>query len=112
MGSVVVVPQWGQSGVSVASVRANMVSLDQFIRSKVEPPPLGSIVFNFDGGKVVVTGDTTQITGDEFEAMVEGDQVEMVGCLIAANAMFCAIHREIEEIKSRCAARAASSQGR
>lgn len=103
MGSVVMVARWGRTGVSVTEVREKMRALDSFIRSRIEPPPVGSVVFNFAGGRVTMTGDVTQISSDECEVMVQCGEVIVSGAYECASAMHCAIHREIEELRARAA---------
>lgn len=107
MGEVVSVPQWGRVA-NKSNVIEKFISCDKFIRSKCVPPPLGSIMFAFKGGKVIITGDTTNITGGDCEIVIRGNFVCINGCTDKAVDMFCSIHREIEEIK--CAAEAKAPQ--
>lgn len=99
MGEVVHVAAWGKVA-NRDNVVEKFISCDKFIRSKVVPPPLGSIVFNFQGGKVEITGDVTNIIGDECEIVIRQGHVRIIGSEECAVSMFCAIHREIEEIKT------------
>lgn len=104
MGKVITVPQWGNARPPIDDrLVQKFVSCDQFIRSKVVPPPLGSIVFCFKGGKVTITGDTTSIAGGDCEIVVRGNFVHIGGSEAQASAIFCSIHREIEEIRGEAA---------
>jgi hypothetical protein len=105
MGDVVSVSAWGHATNRV-NVVEKFVSCDKFIRSKVVPPPIGSIVFNFSGGRVTITGDHTHIVGDECEITIHAEIVCLNGSHECAVDLFCSIHREIEEIKIGCSARA------
>ena len=81
------------------NVSEKFLSCDGFIRSKCVPPPLGSIFFAFQGGKVTITGDTTNIKGGDCEIIIRGNYVCINGCPEKAVEMYCSIHREIEEIQ-------------
>lgn len=99
MGKVISVPQWGQK-IDRENVIEKLLSCDHFIRSKIIPPPVGSVIFNFQGGRATITGATTTIMGGDCEIMIRGDRVQINGCTDNAIEMFCSIHREIEEVQS------------
>jgi hypothetical protein len=102
MTNVISVPQWGKA-TNTNNVIEKLISCNNFIRSKIVPPPLGSVIFNFQGGKVTLTGELTQITGDDdCEIIIRGDHVCLNGSISQAVSIFCNIHREIEEIKAQC----------
>lgn len=101
MGEVVTVSRWGRVA-NKDNVIEKFASCDQFIRSKVVPPPIGSVVFTFRGGKVTITGDTTSIVGGDCDIVIRGNYVCINGCIEHAVSMFCSIHREIEEVAGVC----------
>jgi hypothetical protein len=99
MGEVVSVAAWGRAANRM-SVIEKFVACNRFIRSKVVPPPMGSIVFNFAGGKVTITGEVTHITGPDCDVTIQRDYALVSGSLDCADAVFCSINREIEQIRS------------
>jgi hypothetical protein len=101
MSNVVTVAKWGRVP-NTANVADKFLSCDRFIRSRIVPPPVGSIMFAFKGGKVTITGDTTTISGGDCEVVIRGTFICINGCEQMAADMFCSIHREIEELKSVC----------
>jgi hypothetical protein len=99
MSNVHYVREWATKARS-ADIRGKMIGLNEFIRSRIAPPPVGSVIFNFKGGKVSLTGNITQITGGDCEVMIQGDNVIMSGCDLNAVDMFVSIHCEIEELRA------------
>lgn len=98
MGNVISVPQWGPR-IDRNNLIEKLISCDKFIRSKIVPPPVGSVIFNFQGGRATITGHTTKIAGGDCEIVIRGDHVQINGCTDHAVDMFCSIHREIEEVQ-------------
>lgn len=111
MNNVVVVPQWGRK-TSKGNVREKFASCDKFIRSRIEPPPLGSVTFRFEDGTVEMTGLVTTITGDDCEIVIRKGIVVLSGSEEQAVEMFCSIHRAIEQFQIRATFAAEPSQNR
>lgn len=99
MGNVIQVAAWGsKKELNIDSVKQKLHSCDRFIRSRFIPPPLGNVVFNFASGKVTVCHTTTCISGEDCQVVIRGSEVQIIGETDDAIALFCAIHREIENL--------------
>lgn len=99
--NVVSVSKWG-SVTNTQNVLKKFAACDQFIRSRIEPPPVGSFIFHFEEGRVDITGHVTTIRGDECEIVIRNGVPVLHGREDQAVAMYCAIHRELELLKARC----------
>jgi hypothetical protein len=99
MSNVHYVREWAVKPKS-DDIRGKMKGLNEFIRSRISPPPVGSVIFNFKGGKVSLTGNITQITGGDCEVMIQGENVILSGCGLNAVDLYVSIHREIEELRA------------
>lgn len=101
MSNVVSISRWG-SVTDTSNVLEKFASCDLFIRSRIIPPPLGSVVFHFEGGKVELTGKVTTIRGEDCEIVVRNGVPQLRGSDRQAVDMFCSIHREIELLQIAC----------
>jgi hypothetical protein len=100
MGDVVSVAQWGNV-TNTRNVLEKFASCDKFIRSRILPPPVGSVIFNFEGGKVEMTGRVTIIRGGDCEIVIRNGVPQLRGSEHQAVEMFCSIHREIELLQAQ-----------
>lgn len=91
----------------IIEINRKLLSLDRFIRSKVIPPQIGLAVFQFDGGKVSLTTKLTTMQCHGCEVTVRGNDVQVRGKPECAYDMYCAIHKEIEDVQDAEKARKA-----
>lgn len=100
MSNVVSVARWGNV-TNTHNVLDKFASCDKFIRSRIQPPPVGSVVFHFEGGRVEITGQVTTIRGEDCEVVIRNGIPQLRGSETQAVEMFCSIHREIELLQMK-----------
>lgn len=95
--TVVYVEKWGRAP-SEPHIREGFVGLDQFVRSRIIPPPIGSITFSFKTGKFTMCGLVSRIRGNTCEVLIEGTDVTIIGNPMEARGMVAHIEAEINGI--------------
>lgn len=98
MPDVIRVPQWWNRKPDNESILEKFVSCDRFIRARIIPPPVGSIVFNFHGGVVTLTGGITTVTGGDCEIRIYKGVVNLRGSVECAEGMYSSIRDEIKHL--------------
>lgn len=69
--------------------------LNQFVRGRIVPPPIGVITFTFKTGQFSICGKQSRIVSDRCEVLVEDGEVSILGDISDAAVMVADIEAEI-----------------
>jgi hypothetical protein len=95
--NVVYVDKW-RKRVDEKSVSNGFLRLDDFVRSRIIPPPIGTITFSFKTGKYSLCGDTSRVRGYCCEVLIADGEVSVIGNPFEAGEMVAHIEAEIEAL--------------
>lgn len=99
--SVILVDKWFNNPKCKAT-EERFLSIDRLVRSRIIPPPLGSITFKFENGCFTITGNHSRVLGAESEVVMELDTqsgitcIEIIGNYLDASRMAIYIEAEIK----------------
>lgn len=92
--NVIYVEKWAKRPCTKVA-QSDFLRLDGFVRSRIIPPPIGSITFSFKSGKFTMTRCLTRIRGGRCEVLIADGVASFIGNPSEAALMVKHIEAEI-----------------